>query len=384
MPFEFLKRKKTGELFEADVVRNWYKARVYVIDKLKGFAFLPNEKRHLHVVVMDVDDKDARPLMLSVVRQVALSAHYINYKEDAADDLEKNRTLITIVSNNEDEIIEELRKEEYLFLLPDYGKDFFKGGNKEHKDGCPNVEVDLELKIDVRKPDDANVVMTREDVNGYLNKEENKIYEIDTRKALLADRMYKIGSDIDNLPYEHIHDTERYSVALNVFQNKKMPDKDEKLIQSEWKDNQIKVLEGISNIICSDCFESRERSVKKYFNKLEKAAKEEKKIKKEKDAWQALITELSKSEHARWIVEKLIFGYRPLNTEQRYKYESLFGNKRKEYANELKRSKEIDSLAHIDLCSYADLRRIDPDNMKYDSFLMLGIPGILKYVGKNA
>ena len=53
---------------------------------------------------------------------------------------------------------------------------------------------------------------------------------------------------------------------------------------------------------------------------------------------------------------------------------------RKEYRDSLK--KEIGERAHIDLCSYSDLRRVNPDDMKYDSFLMLAIPNILAKVNE--
>ena len=94
--------------------------------------------------------------------------------------------------------------------------------------------------------------------------------------------------------------------------------------------------------------------------------------------WAKYNEALSKSEHARWVVEKLIMGFRPLNEEERLEDETLSTNKkrRKEYRDGLK--KNAAKLAHIDLCSYSDLRRVDPDNMKYDSFLMLAIPKILE------
>ena len=96
--------------------------------------------------------------------------------------------------------------------------------------------------------------------------------------------------------------------------------------------------------------------------------------------WAKYNEALSKSEHARWAVEKLIMGFRPLNEEERLDDEKLAAHKkkRKEYRNNLK--KNSSKLAHIDLCSYSDLRRVNPDDMKYDSFLMLAIPNILAKV----
>ena len=89
---------------------------------------------------------------------------------------------------------------------------------------------------------------------------------------------------------------------------------------------------------------------------------------------------LCRSEHARWVVEKLVMGFRPLNNEERIEDESLspYKEKRKSFRKDLKTNET--KLAHIDLCSYANLRRVDPDNMKYDSFLMLAVPNILAKV----
>ena len=109
-PFEYL-RRKDGSAFEAETVVNWYKARAYVLDKLKDVAFGVGSGKHLQVVL----DGDS-PRMLSVARQVALSAHFVNFDEDAEDE-GKHRTVITIVSKRAD-IVEELEKEEFLSNLP--------------------------------------------------------------------------------------------------------------------------------------------------------------------------------------------------------------------------------------------------------------------------
>ena len=99
-------------------------------------------------------------------------------------------------------------------------------------------------------------------------------------------------------------------------------------------------------------------------------------LKKEMDIWEKYNEALSRSEHARWLVEKFIMGYRIMEVDERLKIESYLGKKRETYLKSLK--KNACNPTHIDLCSYHDLRRIDPDNMKYDSFLMLAIPKILE------
>ena len=70
-----------------------------------------------------------------------------------------------------------------------------------------------------------------------------------------------------------------------------------------------------------------------------------------------------------------------MNEQERTVYGGLFGNKRDAYSRQLKRNAAAP--AHIDICSYRELCRIDPDSLKYDSFLMLAIPLILDQIRKD-
>ena len=134
-----------------------------------------------------------------------------------------------------------------------------------------------------------------------------------------------------------------------------------------WLFTQNSKLPADSNIFCSDCFESRANGVRKCKGKD---------IKSEKKCWESLNEPLSKSEHARWVAERLIMGFRPPNLQERYRDEELFGDAKSQYRKQLKNNAE--DPVHVDICSYADLRRINPDNLKYDSILMLAIPEILR------
>ena len=130
-------------------------------------------------------------------------------------------------------------------------------------------------------------------------------------------------------------------------------------------------MSGLSNIHCSDCFESRELAVRRQCSGYDKLSE-----KKRMALWEKNNDALSQSEHNRCVTEKLILGYRPLNAQEMTEFESLFGQEKSAFVSRLKNDPV--SPAHLDICSYRDLRRIDPDNMKYDSFLMLAIPLILE------
>ena len=382
-PFQFLRRKHgkrdADKVFSPEIIENWYKARAYVLDKLKDVGFGSKSDEHLQVVVMDVDNKEAKPLMLSIVRQVALSAHYLNYHEDS-EEASKNRTVITLVSQNPESITKELEAEEYLCNLPKHGKGFIQRAEDNQTEEV-EVEVDMELEIipewaGEEKPHVK--IFTKNNVDEFCRSHQD-IFSIDTRMAVYASRIYDLGTLISDMPYEDIHSAKRYSQALDAFMYIQL-EKPWKLLVGEKKQGKsTAVKEALSNIFCADCFDTRKKEIELMREKdIDECSDEEekKKISKE-DYWEKHIKTLSKSEHARWVVEKLIMGYRPLGIEERIEDERIMGSKKlKEHRKRLKSNP--DNPAHIDLCSYADLRRIDPDNMKYDSFLMLAIPEILK------
>ena len=355
-PFEYL-RRKDGSAFPSETINRWYEARAYVLDKLKDVAIEPKSEEHLHVVVTSDS-----PLMLSVVRQVALSAHYANFDEPTG----RYRTVTTLVSKNK-EIVEVLKKEEYLGNLMDYCKYSLFGAKSVNCDSY----LDIEIQIVEEWTEEGNheiIKMTEEDVKAFLasrNQEEN--YSIDTRMAVMVNRIYSLGTLIDNLPFEDIHCASRYALALEFFQHGLLREPLSPLFDAqEFKADATQVKKRLSNVFCADCFASRAKGIEQYCAG---------KGKKSKKAWEENNEALSMSEHARWTTEKLIMGFRPMNDQERIHDERLFGAEKKQYREQLKNDPAHP--VHIDILSYADLRRINPDDMKYDSFIMLAIPYIL-------
>ena len=375
-PFEYLRRQKTNEAIAENTVKNWYIARAFVLQQLKGVSFGPGSEGHLHAVV----DGDS-PLMLAVVRQLALSAHFLNYTEQYkfSKPVCKNRSVITLVTQKETEkIVGELEEEENLCNLLKFCK-YTVFGEERNSDSF----IDIELEIVNGQPDkDGTLWIDEKAVQAYVElSKEDEIYKIDTRKAVFARRSYDLGVEIDNLPHLDILDADRYRRALDIFQRKVLQDKKgQELIDGDWKKSLTDVKLGLSNLFCSDCFESRDRDIRKAVA-AEGKDYEHLSDKEKKAVWGKYSHELSLSEHSRWVVEKLIMGFLPLNEQERAEYESLFGKKKTDYIKSLKN--RSDSPAHLNLCSYRDLRRTDPDNMKYDGFLMLAIPLILAKTSGN-
>ena len=355
-PFEYLRRKE-GTAFPTEAVSRWYEARAYVLDKLKDVAIGPHSKEHLHVVVTGDS-----PLMLSAVRQVALSAHYANFDETTGN----NRTIITLVSKDRN-IVEELKKEEYLGNLLEFCKYSLFGAKPEHCDSY----IDIEIQIVEKWSEESNnetIKMSEEDAKAFLaSRNPVEIYSIDTRMAVMVNRIYSLGTLIDSLPFEDIHCASRYALALEFFQHGLLRKPLSPLFDAQaFKADATQVKKCLSNVFCADCFASRAKGIEQYCGGKDKISKK---------AWEEHNEALSKSEHARWVTEKLIMGFRPMNDLERIHDERLFGEEKKQYREQLKC--DPTNPVHIDICSYADLRRINPDDMKYDSFIMLAIPKIL-------
>lgn len=365
-PFEFL-RRKNGEKYSEETIKNWYRARAYVLEKLKDVAFRPYDADHLEVVV-----KSDSPLMLSVVRQVALSAHYINYDETNENELKRRRSKIKIVTKSSN-ILVELKKEEYLYNLLNYCK-WIGDGVVNNQNSFIDIEIEIVPEWNNIGSVDKTIIMDENELLTFCNHSKpSDIFQIDTRAAQYADRIYALGV-LDKYPFEEIYSAKRFELALDVFHYYKLQDPVSTLFHNGTELNQIKVKNLLSNIFCADCFKSREKSVM-----LCKADGN----KKKKDLWAECFESLCKSEHARWVVEKLIMGFRPYSTQERLMDESLFYDRRRRMQYRAGLKNNIVDPIHIDICSNNDLRRKSPFDMKYDGFLMLGVPFILDKIRKD-
>lgn len=381
-PFELL-RRRNGAKFEDEIVRNWYIARQYVNDILINGAesyresvgsfepFKPNSNEYLHVVL--ADDSDC---MLAIARQVSLSCHFLNFREEGDDGKPTHRTKLTIVSKDPN-IKERLCSEEWLCNLPCYCRYSEEGKAIENDDSYIDIEVNVVSQLPESQNTEIRLVFTPDIVNKYFENISDKCesdFTINTQMAAYTQRMYYIGESIDNLEDVNIHDAKRYDLALDVCQHVKLADPLKPIFDIDPAD-QCTVKEVLSNIFCSDCFMAKSKVVKE-LSVNERCD--------EHEVWIKYNEIISRTEHSRWVVEKLIMGYRPLNEEEQRRETMLQvapsgKQKLSNYWRGLKKN-SLD-LAHVDLRSYRNLRRIHPENMKYDSFLNLAIPKILKKIG---
>ena len=239
-PFEYLTAS----------AENWYIARAYVLDKLRDVAFTPGSDGHLHVIVAGDS-----PLLLSTARQVALSAHYLNFEEENAlgERVSRNRTVITLVTGKKaDDILRELSREEYLGQLLSVCR-YTLFGETHNADSYLDIEVEL-----VEKAPEAPgaITFTEEDIKAFLaSADPEEVFSIDTRKAVFANRVYSLGAVIDNIPYEDINGAGRYSRALDTFQYRKLQEQQQSYQQyvvnkqQEMAEEQQVMMNQIANAI---------------------------------------------------------------------------------------------------------------------------------------
>lgn len=88
---------------------------------------------------------------------------------------------------------------------------------------------------------------------------------------------------------------------------------------------------------------------------------------------------LIKVEHNRWNTEKLLSGFRPLYVSEWQEFERLLTSDSVKQYNALKKQyKKGFEMAHIDICSFQDLKHIDFSSIEYDEVLTRAFPGIVK------
>lgn len=362
-----------GKSIDDATKQNWYKAREYVLAKLPGWEKEVSNGRGIHKdsdchLHFSIKAEELNPLTMSVLRHIALSAHYTNFKEDDGE----NATVISIVcSQDKRESIENLlKKDEYFGNLYEI---------------CNEPYIDVKICFLKEVPAGA-IPITKKEVEEFG---EEFPMEMDVTMAQYVNMVYNTGVDIDNLPPDDPNTAERYNLALDVFLYHKMAESQrhwDKIVGKDVK-NQYKIRNKLSNVYCADCFESRIRGViaslegedKVCFGDAESISdflKSNETMSIVKEAMAKNLETIARCEHSRWVVEKLVLGFSPFGKEEMMEDEERFGKARRDYR---KRLKEKD-FKHIDLCSYRDLKRVNPGDMKYDCFLMLAIPLILEKV----
>ncbi len=350
------------------------------------------DPRHVHVVIVGTD-----ALSLAVLRQVALIAHYPNFDDETG----ANRTRITVIDTKAkdkealDKMQESIRQMtghllqecyiRHLMLTPGSVEEV---GSNHRQDSFIDLEFEW-VGTGIGKPldyfqtlGDANALVSVFSTPETLDKAEAEYAQthflqhypidperlsqsisgkgIDVRRARLINTIYNVGTYLKDICMSDIYNVKAYHLSLSTFV-KHTPDKK---VMKLWEEiahsNELK----LSNVYCGDCFDVKVRSVtggkSLALQQIDSLIAEQ-------------IEPLSKSEHARWNVDKLILGFRPYTAQERYEDEFKFGADIKKSRSRMKKVHK----AHIDICSCRELARIDPESIKYDCFLTLALAGII-------
>lgn len=346
------KNKEYEDLFaDFEHRKECYIARKFVLSLFSSDKFPiigPNDPDSLHFVFEGHSD-----LMYSVVRQVALLSHFPNFNDETGT----KKTVLTILCPDVStvdgllEIKQHLSSPEYLGNLLDYCKNeiVLKGDSVVCNENS-FIDIKIEIKGGIEPiPEGNSIFAITESMLSEIHIEEKEML-IDISDAMNVNLIYNIGVDVNNLPSFDFSNISAYQLATDVFRNK-FSKEDKKYIWSHLSPEK-----KCSNLYCADCLKLRYKW-----------------ICHNRQCISDYIDALARSEHSRWNVEELILGFRPLNPSEKYKFAVLTGKEKDNY----RKRKRDDEKAHVDLCSYQELRRINPGDMRYDYFLMIAAKYIL-------
>lgn len=371
--------------FDDETIANWYAARRYVLDHINTWVPGRMDKDSGNSFSIAIDGHG--PLVYSVVRHIALIAHFPNFNEEKQEHISTVTILYPKTYGIEDLEAELkcLEKEEYLSNLIKHSSYTLIDAEGHTRDNAGLWFLDIKFVLKATEkyePAKNETFISEEEIKEYTEKNcPTAFTDEELTAAMLVNQAYSAGVEIRNLSSSENDKASRYGMAMECLNSAKR-----RKAHQQWEEcfSRNNVQSILSCIFCSDTFEPhlhqimdfKEEITQEYLitnlNAIQKAIVNN-------------LTPLSKSEHARWNAEKLILGYRPLSEEEVFTDEiKVVKKERDDYRKKLKRHKTAP--AHIDILGFRDLKRINPEDQKYDYFIMLAIPTILiqKYQTPNA
>ena len=371
---------------------------VFLGDDVRPLDFdgiAPLSKDVVHVIVVGTDRR-----MLFMLRQAALLAHYVNFDDERG----ANRTVLTLVDANAQNT-DDLKKTKArvdgseclcnLTKMCPWSCEMPNGEGFSGNQSGSFIDIDLhivglgDMALDdfipglLKKGQNQRfTLIAYKDVIdkldlGTLNAQsrhfqtyeaprsdipQDRVKEIvDLRVAKRIHAVYNFTNYLGDIKACDIDNVRRYSEAIRLFAKLARPG----YLDERWNEQKDLRL-ALSNVYCADGISPKLRGLNSTMADCEKVVSENLRL-------------LAKCEHTRWNSEKLILGFRAWDAQESYRYELLYGKEAKDF----KDGKKKDESAHMDICSNRTLRRIDIEAVKYDNFLMLSIPHILRDARKK-
>ena len=372
-------QKKEEDLFGTDHIGAT--ARNIILNQLEqpldGKGIRANSTQYVHILTVGHDE-----LMIALVRQALMLCHFPNFH----DEKEACRTRVTILSTQEHNL-KSLNLGNVLDVCPwklqNAQGEVISSGNLQGS--FVDVEfcfVELEAidygtyLLNMQQDEDAiTTLFTPADIleASVLAELKHQLYQVhvvdqntasastmvDVSMAQQVNMVYYASTYTTLIRPNDIDNVNQYILPLQTF----IYHTPQRKVESEWKKVSDVALKW-SNVYCADCFPYRLKSIGVTKDTPKKEIIE---------AVKYNLSDLTRTEHARWNMEKLLMGFRPLTPLELYYDEQLSVTESPLYRKALKKQH-----IHIDICSFRTLRRIDPDAIKYDAFMMLAMSEILK------
>lgn len=369
--------------YNNELIRAWYTARHYVRTHIAEWEkhWRGNGNESFRIAV-----RGGSQLSRALVRHLALMMHYPHFDEDN----QSTRSVITILYEGNVNL-SKLKGEARKLMNPDYLGNLMKYSDftveapdgRFSQKGLSFLDIVFELKAvkhfeDHKEclllPDDSLIY---KDVKAALGHIPEEFGERDVERGILVNSAYNLGDTINNLPSEDNDTPVRYNIALDYLRGvhrKTRIDDWNRDFGPDGSIHPVKLRQRLSSIFSGDTFESHIRGLMNYYGEINYRYMLNN-ARNIRSALRENLNRLARTEHARWNAEKLILGFRPLNAEEALEDE-LALSQRNSRRSALK--KRAEDPAHIDIASYRDLKRINPQDMKYDCFIILAIPYILR------
>jgi hypothetical protein len=401
---------------------------------LDGEGIAPNSQEHVHLVIVGMSK-----MGIALGQQALLQAHYPNFDDTAANPKRTRITFIDTYADTEMAFFKgrytrlfELMRHRYIdtTIQETYQKDWLDPLRNNEKwqhlcdKGTNFLDVEVEFIKGSIESDDVRSILSEISADDrakvtiaicltqtyqavaaslylplevYDNVQEIWVYQrevSDIIKSLTNAQMVDLGnSQWTDIPYQRYRNlkpfgmlyadivddsirTERaklVNLAYEMGTNPSVLNDSDGLLKranDDWKRLPIHLRLSNQNFI--DTINQKLRSVP-----LLKSVPLNSIDNSEKDA-------LSRCEHNRWNMEKLLIGYSPCDSKI---YDELLGYLKKgmkfEYKLRKKELKTLTTKVHPDICSCSTQAIIDPEAVIYDEILNAVIPDIINLVGSD-
>lgn len=179
-------------------------------------------------------------------------------------------------------------------------------------------------------------------------------------------------SFLAKLDYFVYQNKDNEKLLMECLNNPSSKDAEELLDKVDKAWEQVGIVRKIASVDCADSIQTRLRSMDAVSRKRLAAigTEDEKNDPLANKECKDCIIE---AEHMRWMMQRLIAGYRPYSATEQTEIEKLDAEGRKRFIDE-KKNKER---AHIDICSYKKQHEIDKGHAKDDEDVILNTPYLI-------